>query len=106
MRPLSEVPISTPPRAATREKPVIEVELQTTSELPSARIWNTALRAFERSLRLRTGCGVCGWATPPVSSTAVIAVIVVTTADASAGGAAAPGVTLRLIEADSLSPRA
>src|ERR1043165_1512024 len=73
MRPLSAVPISTLPacNAGAIAKAVTVVELQTTSVAPSGRMRNTALRAFETSLRLRAGPGWLGIALP-LSSMAVI----------------------------------
>src|ERR671921_886228 len=78
MRPLSLVPMSTPPcGAGATEKAVTACELQSTSEPPSARTRKTALRAFASSLRLRAGvcgceatCAAC--APPPTSSVTVI----------------------------------
>src|SRR5690348_12400276 len=84
MRPLSAVPISTLPGCndGAIENAVTVGELQTTSVAPSGSMRNTALRAFETSLRLRVGPG-CACSGAPLSSIAVIVTDVVTPPPAS-----------------------
>src|SRR5215212_5218792 len=91
MRPLSAVPISTAPgcSAGAIENAVTVGELQTTSVAPSGNMRNTALRAFDTSLRLRVVPCVCTGA--PVSSIAVIVTDVLTAPAASEGCGVAAG---------------
>src|SRR6185503_2805050 len=98
MRPLSEVPISTPPLLAITAKPVTVVELQTMSVPPSGRIRNTALRAFDRSLRLRAGVE----AVADIAAASSVA-DTLTTAAAAAASVAVVAVVLTVAAA---SPRA
>src|SRR5688572_16304584 len=108
MRPLSAVPISTLPgcNAGAIEKAVTVVELQTTSVAPSGSMRNTALRAFDTSLRLRVGPG-CACIGAPVSSMAVIVTEVLTVVASEGCGVAAGGVEgVRALAAASLSARA
>src|ERR1043165_5689781 len=104
MRPLSAVPIKTLPgcSAGAIANAVTVDELQTTSVAPSGKMRNTALRAVERSLRLRAcGCWpVIGW---PLSSTAVIVTdVVVVVASVGCGVAAGVVEGVRAVEAASL----
>src|SRR5687767_6643969 len=109
MRPLSAVPISTLPvcNAGAIENAVTFGELQTTSVAPSGSMRNTALRAFETSLRLRVG-EACAERGTPVSSIAVIVTDVLTPPAPSGvcgvGAAGVPGG--RAVAAASLNARA
>src|SRR5207253_7081992 len=78
MRPLSAVPMRTlpPSGAGATAKAVTDGELPSTSVPPSGRRPKTALRAAERSLRLRLGVEDCAPAL--LSSTPVMATLVVT----------------------------
>src|SRR5436189_1798007 len=76
MRPLSEVPIITPPLVAVTANAVTVVELQTMSVPPSGRIRKTALRAFDRSLRLRAGAGAAAAADSSAAVTLTVAAAV------------------------------
>src|ERR1044072_8222923 len=104
MRPLSAVPINTLPGCndGAIAKAVTVGELQTTSVAPSGRMRNTALRALERSLRLRVVpvwlCAGC-----PLSSSAVIVTeVVVMVASVGCGVGAGAVAGARAVEAASL----
>src|ERR1043165_7347526 len=104
MRPLSAVPISTLPacNAGAIAKAVTVVELQTTSVAPSGRMRNTALRAFETSLRLRVGPD-CPWTAAPLSSIAVMVTVVLgVPSDVGCGVGAAGAAGVRAVAAASL----
>src|SRR5574338_1288226 len=103
MRPLSAVPINTLPGCSDGAiaKAVTVGELQTTSVAPSGSMRNTALRALDTSLRLRTGPG-CACIAAPVSSMAVIVTDVLTVGWSEGCGVAAGGVDgTRALEAAS-----
>src|SRR5687767_1949656 len=93
MRPLSAVPMSTLPlcNAGAIENAVTLGELHTTSVAPSGSMRNTALRAFETSLRLRVGPG-CACNGAPLSSIAVMVTDVLTPPDSEGCGVGATGV--------------
>src|SRR6185369_2157623 len=109
MRPLSAVPMSTLPgcNPGAIAKAVTVVELQTTSVAPSGRMRKTALRALERSLRLRVGppWPVIG---APLSSMAVMVTDVLGVAPSEVGcGVGAAGAEVgREAAAASLSASA
>src|SRR5215213_3818218 len=108
MRPLSAVPISTLPawKEGAIANAVTVVELQTTSVAPSGRMRNTALRAFEISLRLRVG-PPWPWIGAPLSSIAVIVTEVLGVVPSLGCGVGAAGVdAVRAAAAASLSARA
>ena len=105
---MSAVPMSTLPACneGAIANAVTVVELQTTSVAPSGRIRNTALRAFEISLRLRTG-PPWAWIGAPVSSIAVIVTVVLGVAPSLGCGVGAVGVPgVRAPAAASLNARA
>src|SRR5687767_8681139 len=105
MRPLSEVPMRTlpPSGAGATAKPVTLGELQSTSVPPSGRRRKTALRADDRSLRLRAAA-----ACPPLaSSTPVMVALAVTVPpDASPPADEAAAPEGRALDAASLRARA
>src|ERR1051326_1408491 len=108
MRPLSAVPISTLPgcNEGAIAKAVTVAELQTTSVAPSGRMRNTALRAVERSFRLRAGV-VWPWIGCPDSSIAVIVTDVLGVAPSVGCGVATGAVDgARAVDAASLSASA
>src|SRR5678815_296683 len=85
---------------------VTVVELQTTSVAPSGRMRNTALRAFETSLRLRV-CPPWPWIGAPLSSIAVIVTEVLGVPPSLGCGVGAVGVDgARAVAAASLSASA
>src|SRR5687768_5788508 len=106
MRPLSAVPMSTVPgcNPGAIENAVTVGELHTTSVAPSGSIRNTALRAFETSLRLRVGPAVSG---APVSSIGVMVTDVLGVPSEEGCGDVIGGVDgARVLEAASLSASA